>query len=69
MSELSISRGELVHHQIQAIMRETHFENDVLMYLGVRDDGQHWYLIANEHEVSAEQLEGMEEVHPHDEEL
>ena len=69
MSELSISRGELVHHQIQAIMRETHFDDDVLMYLGTREDGEHWYLIAGEHEVSAEQLEGMEEVHPTEDEL
>jgi len=69
MSELSISKGELVHHQIQAIMRETQFEDEVLMYLGKRDDGQHWYLIANEHEVSAEQLEGMEEVNTLEEEL
>lgn len=59
--ELSISRGELVHHQMQAIMREQHFESNQLMYLGIRD-GQHWYLIAGEHEVSAEQIEGMEQV-------
>lgn len=61
MSELSVSRSELVHYQIQAIMREQHFENDQLMYLGIRDE-QHWYLIAGEHEVSAEQIEGMEQV-------
>lgn len=61
MSELSISKSELVHHQIQAIMREQHFESNQLMYLGLRD-GQHWYLIAGEHEVSAEEIEAMEQV-------
>lgn len=61
MSELSISKSELVHLQIQAIMREQHFESNQLMYLGLRD-GQHWYLIAGEHEVSAEEIEAMEQV-------
>lgn len=61
MSEFSVSRSELVHHQIQAIMREEHFENDQLMYLGKRDN-QHWYLIGGEHEVSADQIENMEEI-------
>ena len=57
--ELSISKGELVHHQIQAIMRDHSFANDQLMYLG-HMDGQHWYLIGGEHEVSSNELEGME---------
>ena len=61
MSELSISKSELIHLQIQAIMREQHFESNQLMYLGLRD-GQHWYLIAGEHEVSAEEIESMEQV-------
>ena len=61
MSELSISKSELGHLQIQAIMREQHFESNQLMYLGLRD-GQHWYLIAGEHEVSAEEIEAMEQV-------
>ncbi len=59
MSELSVSKSELVHQLIQAIMRETHFDNDQLMYLGMRDN-QHWYLIGGEHEVSADQIQEME---------
>ena len=61
MSELSISKSELVHLQIQAIMREQHLESNQLMYVGLRD-GQHWYLIAGEHEVSSEEIEAMEQV-------
>ena len=57
--QLSISRGELVHHQIQAIMRDNTFANDQLMYLG-HIDGQHRYLIGGEHNVSASELQGME---------
>ena len=57
--ELSISKGELVHHQIQAIMRDHEFAKDQLMYLG-HMDCQHWYLIGGEHEVSSNELEGME---------
>jgi len=56
---LSISKGELVHHQIQAIMRDNSFDKDQLMYLG-HMDGQHWYLIGGEHEVSSNELQGME---------
>lgn len=61
MSELSVSRSELVHHKIQAIMREQHFDTNQLMYLGLRDE-QHWYLIGGEHEVSACEIEGIEPV-------
>jgi hypothetical protein len=40
----------LKHPQIQAMLRENEFPEDELKYLGERD-GQHYYLIAGEHEV------------------
>ena len=60
MNELSISRGELIHYKIQAAMREHNFPSSELMYLGVRE-GEHWYLIAGEHEVPACDIEGFEQ--------
>ena len=49
-----------MHHRIQAIMRANLFPDNELMYLGERE-GQHWYLIGGEHEVSAEDITGIEE--------
>jgi hypothetical protein len=54
------SKSELMHYRIQAVMRENIFEEDQMKYLGFRDDGKHWYLIAGEHEVSADQFEEIE---------
>ena len=53
------SQEELLHLKIQAAMRETDFAEDQMKYLGERA-GHHWYLIAGEHEVSADQLEEFE---------
>tara|TARA_Y100000022_G_scaffold36247_1_gene29517 strand:- start:5534 stop:5734 length:201 start_codon:yes stop_codon:yes gene_type:complete len=41
---------QLKHLQIQAMLRENNFPEDELKYIGERD-GQHYYLIAGEHEV------------------
>ena len=41
-------------------MRENIFDEDQMKYLGVREDGKHWYLVAGEHEVSADQFEEFE---------
>ena len=54
------TKSELIHHKIQAAMRENIFEEDQMKYLGLRDDGKHWYLIAGEYEVSVDQLEEFE---------
>ena len=54
------TKSELIHHKIQAAMRENIFEEDQMKYLGPREDGKHWYLIAGEHEVSVDQLEEFE---------
>lgn len=57
----AISYEELMHHKIQAAMREHLFEEDQMKYLGERA-GHHWYLVAGEHEVSASQIEGFDRV-------
>lgn len=57
-----ISRDELMHHRLQAWLRENQSED--LAYLGYYEDivGQlkHWYLIAGEHEVSVDCIEGID---------
>jgi hypothetical protein len=53
------AKAELIHLKIQAAMRENVFAEDQMKYLGERD-GTHWYLIDNQHEVSAEQFEDFE---------
>ncbi len=54
------TKEELIHHKIQAAMRENVFADDQMKYLGIREDGKHWYLIAGEYEVPADQLEEFE---------
>ncbi len=53
------TKEELIHFKIQAAMRENVFAEDQMRYLGERA-GHHWYLIAGEHEVSADQIEDFE---------
>jgi len=57
-----ISRDELMHHRLQAWMRENKCKD--LEYLGERPDicGEikHWYRIAGEHEVSVDCIEGID---------
>ncbi len=53
------TKAELIHLKIQAAMRENVFAEDQMKYLGERD-GSHWYLIDNQHEVSADQFEDFE---------
>ena len=62
---MQVSKSELIHHRLQAMLREHSFSD--LKYLGVRPDSvgidQHWYMIG-EHEVSCDsitELEGVEE--------
>jgi hypothetical protein len=53
------NKAELIHYKIQAAMRENHFAEDQMKYLGLRD-GKHLYLIDNQHEVFADQFEDFE---------
>ena len=53
------TKSDLIHYKIQAAMRENFFEEDQMKYLGVRD-GEHWYLVAGEHEVPVSNIEEFE---------
>jgi hypothetical protein len=55
------NKTELIHLKIQAAMRENHFSEDQMKYLGLKD-GKHLYLIDNQHEVFADQFEDFEVV-------
>ena len=56
-----ISRDTLLHLKIQAAMREKHFEEDQMKYLGVRE-GEYWYLVGNEYEVPVKYINSFEQV-------
>ena len=64
---MRVSRQELIHCRLQAMLREHTFNGDTLKYLGVRKDSigipQHWYSIdGNEVPVDCiEELESVEE--------
>lgn len=53
------SKTDLIHHKIQAAMRENIFKEDQMKYLGLRE-GEHWYLIAGKHEVPVSSIEDFE---------
>lgn len=55
------TQAELTHLQLQAMLRENSFPNNELMYLGERE-GEHWYLIAGEHEVPVSAIEDLTQV-------
>ena len=46
---MKVSQSELIHHRLQAMLREHSFSD--LKYLGVRPDSigmdQHWYMIGD----------------------
>jgi hypothetical protein len=62
-----ISKAELMHHRLQAWMRENHCDD--IEYLGFYPDklgvDNHWYRIA-EHEVTVDCIEDLELVEEHD---
>ena len=55
-----MKRSELIHWQLQAMLREHTFSGDQLEYLGVRKDSigmpQHWYSIGG-NEVPVDAIE------------
>jgi len=53
------TKSELIHLKIQAAMREHCFDEDQMKYLGIRE-GEHWYLVGNEHEVPVSAIEEFE---------
>ena len=52
-------KSDLIHFKIQAALRENHFDEDQMKYLGVRE-GEHWYLVGGEHEVPVSSIEEFE---------
>ena len=64
---MEISKSELIHHKIQAALRENLFMEDDLMYLGFNEDkGEHEYKINGQHIVLASQIEDFELVESED---
>jgi len=60
---MEISKSELIHHKIQAALRENLFMDDDLMYLGFNEDkGEHEYKINGQHIVVASQIEHFDQV-------
>ena len=56
-----ISTKDLRHHRMLAAIRENNIPEYELKYLGI-DDGEHMYLIANEHVVRLDDIIDFEEV-------
>lgn len=57
MESFSISHSELMHHRLQAFIRE--FNCSDIEYLGLRKN-EHWYRIG-EHEVNVKDIESLEQ--------
>ena len=53
-----ISKSELMHHRLQAWLRE--YKSDDIEYLGFHNDN-YWYRVGT-HEVPVDFIEGLEEV-------
>jgi hypothetical protein len=58
---MKISKEELIHHQLQSIIRDNNIPHDELKYLGERA-GHHWYLIDGRHEVPSSDIMDVDEV-------
>jgi len=56
-----ISKSELIHHKIQAAIRENNIPESQIMYIGY-GEGTHWYRIANRHSVPVNMIEDFEQV-------
>ncbi len=65
-----MKRSELIHWQLQAMLREHSFGDDQLEYLGVRKDSigieQHWYSIGG-NEVPVDAIEELNSTDTDDE--
>ena len=65
---MQVSKSELIHHRLQAMLREHSFSD--LKYLGVRPDSigidQHWCMIG-ENEVPVDAITELESVETDDE--
>ena len=64
---MQVSKTDLIHHKIQAALRENLFMEDDLMYLGFNEDkGEHEYKINGQYVVVTSQIEEFELVESED---
>lgn len=64
---MQVSKTDLIHHKIQAALRENLFMEDDLMYLGFNEDkGEHEYKINGQHIVVTSQIEEFDQVESED---
>jgi len=64
---MQVSKTDLIHHKIQAALRENLFMEDDLMYLGFNEDkGEHEYKINGQHIVVTSQIEEFDQVEGED---
>ena len=65
---MQVSKSELIHHRLQAMLREHSFSD--LKYLGIRPDSvgidQHWYMIGD-NEVPVDAIQELESEETDDE--
>ena len=65
---MQVSKSELIHHRLQAMLREHSFSD--LTYLGVKPDSvgidQHWYMIGD-NEVPVDAIQELESEETDDE--
>ena len=57
---MKVSRSELIHLQLQAIIRDNNVPSNELLYLGERDN-EYWYLIDGKHEVPSSLIDDVTE--------
>ena len=58
---MKVSKEDLIHHQLQSIIRDNNIPHDELKYLGEKA-GHHWYLIDGRHEVPSCDIMDVDEV-------
>jgi len=64
---MQVSKTDLIHHKIQAALRENLFMDDDLKYLGFNEEkGEHEYQINGQHIVVTSQIEDFDQVEEDD---
>ena len=64
---MQVSKTDLIHHKIQAALRENLFMDDDLKYLGFNEEkGEHEYQINGQYIVVTSQIEEFDQVEEDD---
>ena len=64
---MQVSKTDLIHHKIQAALRENLFMDDDLKYLGFNEEkGEHEYKINGQYIVVTSQIEEFDQVEEDD---